>query len=402
MLTSDLVRARLVKGVLQPGYIDPDSKRILGRAEELIAIYSALEGLRQGQLDEALGDHLSEGGDLRVRQGLAKLLHDRCDFESELADNPAELRREVFLRAGRCHPVGTNPDGADRENVLREAADARGLEPEIAESGLYADLKEAQVLRSFDSIAPQPLLHRYNVALAQAVLFKASRVVVDIADNPPARYRQLFRYIKFYQLSFRADPLPTGGYRIELDGPMSLFRLVQRYGLNLAKFLPALLLLKNWRMEAQVQWGKQRRKGRLQLSADDGLVSHYKDRGAWVPDEQNWFAERFAQHGSDWELVTADRIVSLGGRGVLVPDYILRHPDGREALLEIVWTWRSTGIKNHARLLTKHGPPNLILAVSENLRVDEAELPPLPEGTIRFKKALRAASVVKMAERVGQ
>lgn len=402
MLTSDLIRARLAQGLVRPGYVDVDANRLRDRAEALIAIFAEHEGATQGQLDERLGDHLSEGGDLRVRQGLAKLLRDRCDFVSELTDDPVALRRALFLHAGERHPVGTDAAGEDRTDILRAVGAERDLSAGEVERGMYADLRDAQLLRRFDPIEPEALLQRYNLALAQGVLFKASRVTIDIADNPPARYRQLFRYIKFFQLSFRAEPRPDGGYRIVLDGPLSLFRLVQRYGLNLAKFLPALLLLRGWRLEAEVTWGAQRRRGRFVVSEEDGLVSHYKDRGAWVPEEQRWFEAGYEKLDSPWQIEPADRIVPLGGRGVLVPDYVLRHEDGREALLEIVWSWRSAGLKRHATLLGKHGPANLILAVSENLRVSQEELPPLPDGTIRFKKALRPSSVAKMAGIVGR
>ena len=125
-------------------------------------------------------------------------------------------------------------------------------------------------------------------------------------------------------------------------------------------------------------WGAQRRRGRFVLSEEDGLVSHYKDRGAWVPEEQRWFEAGYAKLDSPWRLESAERIVPLGGRGVLIPDYVLRHEDGREALLEIVWSWRSAGLKRHATLLGKHGPANLILAVSENLRVSQEGPPPAP------------------------
>lgn len=403
MLTLDLVRARLVDGIVRPGYVDADAARLRRHAEELTALFRSIHGGggSQGELDEALADYLSEGGDLKIRKGLAKLLRDRCTFAAGWTVPPDELRREVFLEAGRQHPVGTGRPG-DREQVLCAVAARHGVDAAALEGGLYADLRDAQRLTAFDEPAPGDLLRRYNLALAQGVLLRATRVRVEIAGCGAPRYRQLFRYVKFFQLSFSAEPLPASGYRIELDGPLSLFRLVQRYGLQLANFLPALLLVPDgWELEADVDWphGRERR-ARFRLSPQDGLRSHYRNTGVWRPEEQSWFAQRFRARKGDWSLVAARRVVSLGGKDVFVPDYVLRHADGREALLEIVWSWRRRGLDRHLELLAKHGPKNLVLAVSERLRVGEADTDRLPPGSVRFKQVLRPEAVEKAAELV--
>ena len=43
-------------------------------------------------------------------------------------------------------------------------------------------------------------LDRYNVALAQAVLLRSTRVRVAFRGEPPQRYRQLLRAVKFHRL----------------------------------------------------------------------------------------------------------------------------------------------------------------------------------------------------------
>ena len=405
MLTSDLVRARVVKGVVRPSYLEPKTERLRAHAQELLALFDAQVGATQGALDEALADHLSEGGDLKIRRGLAKLLRDRCTLTPTVADaDPRELRRAVFLAAGARHPVGAGLEPDDRAEVLAEVAAQHALSPEALEHGLYADLKEAHRLDEFRKLEVEALLYRYNVALAQGVLLRASEVRVDIGKNKPARYRQLFRFIKFYQLSFTTEPRREGGYRITLDGPLSLFRLVQRYGLRLAQWLPALLLCEGWRLEADVAWQEgAHRHVRFELEPDRRLRSHYRDTGVWTSEEETWFAKRFrARKNSRWSLRRAAHITSLGGEDVLVPDYILRHEDGRKALLEIIWSWRKGGLDRHLRHLATHGPPNLVLALSDKLRVGEEDVRQLPAATVRFKQVLRPKAVEDAAEGVAR
>jgi len=50
--------------------------------------------------------------------------------------------------------------------------------------------------------------------------------------------------------------------------------------------------------------------------------------------------------------------------------------------------------------LAKHGPPNLVLAVSDAHRLGEEDAMRLPESVIRFKQVLRPKAVEDAAEKV--
>ena len=59
-------------------------------------------------------------------------------------------------------------------------------------------------------------------------------------------------------------------YQLHLDGPMSLFTATQKYGLQLAFFLPALLHCHDFELKADLRWGAQRKPKRccLKISVD--------------------------------------------------------------------------------------------------------------------------------------
>ncbi len=69
------------------------------------------------------------------------------------------------------------------------------------------------------------------------------------------------------------DALATSTYRITFTGPASVLRETRRYGVNFARFLPALLACKGWRMEAVVRtpW---KTPAKLALSEADRFTSH--------------------------------------------------------------------------------------------------------------------------------
>src|SRR5690606_28336445 len=114
------------------------------------------------------------------------------------------------------------------------------------EDGLFADLSEAERLTSADLPAPGELLHRYNLALAQAVLYRAREVEVRLIAPTAKRARQLIRWVKFHRLMHEARQ-DGDDWVLTLDGPISLLRQTSRYGLQLALFLDALCLVERWR-----------------------------------------------------------------------------------------------------------------------------------------------------------
>ena len=85
------------------------------------------------------------------------------------------------------------------------------------------------------------------------------------------------------------------GYLIHLDGPLSLFSATTKYGMQMANFLPAILLCQDYRLNAEILWGPKREIRTFHLDQNDGLVSHYHDTGTYIPAEVTAFAERFRQ-----------------------------------------------------------------------------------------------------------
>ena len=98
------------------------------------------------------------------------------------------------------------------------------------------------------------------------------RVVVEVGGASIGAYRQLFARLKFRRLLYRLHGLADGGYRIEIDGPMSLFRGVTKYGLQLALMLPALRECGRWTLRAEVLWGKER-EALVFVTGGDGPVA---------------------------------------------------------------------------------------------------------------------------------
>jgi predicted nuclease of restriction endonuclease-like RecB superfamily len=271
-------------------------------------------------------------------------------------------------------------------------------EPATVEASLFADLKSEQRLTKFRDTTPQRLLERYNVALAQAILLRSTGLDIVIRGETPARYRQLLRQIKFRRLICDVEMVKANTYRLHLDGPLSLFSATQKYGFQLALFLPTLLLCSDFELTAKLRWGPERKEKKFILSAKDGLVSHEADTGVYVPPEVAMFVEMFRKKIADWEISEEVEIIPLG-KSFWIPDYRLVHrATGRCVLLDILGFWRRSSVERHLALLREHADRPYVLALSEQLNVEEDTLAALPDHVVRFRNMPLPEEVAKRAE----
>ena len=370
MLTGELIRTKTVKKQIVPSFISTTSARHVARAEELVALMSrALEsGWTRGQLGQAITEICSVDVDHKITKGMAKLLMDKGTFETQSPQPPAELRWTVFHEAARRGPLalGENTEGRlTAEDVLRDVAERLGCDASDVMGGMYADLKDHQVLSAAKLPKPEAHVHRYNTALVQAILlmFRARTVGNDI--------------------------------EVEIDGPQSLLSLSTRYGMQLANFFPAILLQTgDWTLEAALLWGRKRKfKKVMLLDSTMGLQSHYRDTGTWTSRAETWFLERFDQLDHGWTVGPGEPM-TLGGQQMMVPDLTFKK-DGRVAHLDIVGFWRASHLKDHLAAL----PANVIVAVSSKLKGEKAALPTsMAASVIRFSEVIPAGKVLAALE----
>ncbi len=421
MLTSRLAKVRFHKSSAIPYYLNTEDETWLQTATQMLELYRNSAGRTRGEIDQEWKDAFGDLTNPLQHQGLAKLLEDRCEFEMASGRPPEEMRAKVFAAAAEHRKAkaaawakqtsnekeafDSGPDAVatvrpiefDRETVIRSLSEDLDAPQEAIEATLYADLRSEQRLTSFKDITPQRLLERYNVALAQAVLFKASEVNVVIQDEPPQRYRQLLRLLKFHRLIGEFDRVDDNTFWLKIDGPLSLFSATQKYGLQLALFLPALLKCKNFEVKAELRWGPKRLPKQFRLTSDDGLVSHHVDSGMYVPPELAMFAQLFANKIDEWEISQETELLPLG-QSFWVPDYQLIHKQSGEIVyLEVLGFWRKSSLEKHLARLREHLSSPFLLAISTQLKVDDDDLADLSNHVLRFREMPLPKDVAKAA-----
>ena len=392
MLTGNLVRVRFSKQRAIPLYLDRANPEWLEVAESLLLIFREGVGRTRGEVDAEIDEMLGEGLATLAHRGLAKILEDRAEFEV-VADVPPDSLREKVFTAAAAHRKALIVEGQAkhpfrRDMVLDQVAADLKMTPEQVAGAMFADLRDENRLLSFDqSIDALRLIDRYNVSLAQSILLRSVRVEAEVRHAKPSRYRQLFRNLKFHRLLYTVEGTMKDGYTFHIDGPLSLFSATNKYGMQMALFLPALLLCDDFRLDAELRWGPKREPRTFHIEAKDGLVSHYADTGTYIPAELTAWLDRFRQVAPHWEVVETTDVIDLGREGTWIPDYKFIHKaSGLDVLVEIVGFWKRSSLERLLRLLPKHGPERYLLAISEKFKVDEEALGELTGPVLRFRE----------------
>jgi uncharacterized protein len=117
-----------------------------------------------------------------------------------------------------------------------------------------------------------------------------------------------------------------------------------------------------------------------------------------LPPEIGMFVELFRQKIAAWDISDESDLVLLGDR-FWVPDFQLTHrASGKMVLLDLFGFWRRSGIERHLELLRSHADRPYLVALSNQLKVDEAELDALPEHVLRFRSMPLPEEVARRAE----
>ncbi|MEA5468788.1 DUF790 family protein [Spirulina sp. 06S082] len=402
MLPTDLLSYRMNGEAIAPKRLNLDANAIALAAEQIECFQNCL-GKTQGELDRQLRDLEGDSPDYRVKRGLAHLLRNSFStFEIVSPLEPQLLRQRVFSHAAATPPLpnNRNPSLESLSSILSKELNREVLPVEI-QKGLYADLQENRILTEFETPAPDTLLHRYNLSQVQGIFYRASEVTLNAHRNVPGEYKLLFRYLKLFQLMFYIEGDVEHGFTITLDGPTSLFKSSTRYGLAFAKMLPALLHVTKWSLKAVLQhkdfYTGAKKKGVFELDDRCNLVTHYPPGKPYDSMIEESFAKRWEKTKTEWVLEREVNLIPIPG-SVMIPDFRLVHPDGKDYILEIVGYWRPEYLRKKFSQVRQSDVDNLILAISERLNLEKSgiKMEDVPAKVIWFKDKLSPKAVLEI------
>jgi predicted nuclease of restriction endonuclease-like RecB superfamily len=370
-------------------------RRAIGqtRAQVRNAARRALDGLRPDRVEPVV-----------------KLLDDVAAYEWPRAARWAERRVAAFEAAAARHPL---LDASAGVALLATVYTPSPADHAAAVACLYADYPEFHRLVAFPAdYTAEALRADYDLAQAQALLYSATRVTVEAGRD----FKHILRYARLARLLHRVERIAgkgagrdrlsaepgrqprrrprrrpaaavlaaEGGYRFVLDGPNSVLRRTRAYGVDFARFLAALVRLGDWRLGAEIELRRGWRPFTFMLTSADGLGAGATEPAEFDSSLEEAIARKFGREREGWRLVREGAVLDLDG-SLLVPDFLFRHRDGTEALLEIVGYWTPEYLADKLHKLSRVRGVNLIVAVPRRLAVRAGRL---PAAVLPFKRRL--------------
>lgn len=338
---------------------DPD---LLTAAESVLAIFRSSTGkCTRGEITEQLASVTATED---RAEAFVKLAEGLCTFAGCAEMDYPALRAKLFSASGQMIQHAGSPEEL-REKIAQQTGLAAFLQQDI-----YGDLPENQRLVSFRDITATELLERYNTAQVQGLLMTAKSLQIRADHADPAELRRLFKYLKFFRLlaEIRQD---GPAYIIRISGPLAIFSNTRKYALQLAAFFPAVLLLKKWKLTAEIEW--KNRSLQLILDEKSNLRSHYRNFSAYVPEEIAMFHRLFREKIKDWSIVGETPVLTAPDGESFFPDLSFREETSDRVIhLELFHRWHKHQLESRLAYLAEHDNIPLLLGIDRSIADENA------------------------------
>lgn len=183
-------------------------------------------------------------------------------------------------------------------------------------------------------------------------------------------------------------------YRVIVDGPISIFKMTDRYGNSFASLLEEIVTSDEWSISAQII--SKDRKRIYAFNLKSGIVDlPARTHKIYDSAVEERFASSFCRLTNEWKLVREPEPL-IAGRYVMIPDFCFCKGE-MKVFLEIIGFWTKEYIeKKLSKLEAVHGV-KMIIAADESLSLSKiSEMP----GVIFYSKAVPVGPIMRMLEEV--
>jgi predicted nuclease of restriction endonuclease-like RecB superfamily len=360
---------------------------------------------RKGLLRERVTLLESQYADYKLVRGFYTLLERRCVFSrvgsiiarsiSNNARNnnnkatatvdPIVIRRHLFQESSKRGFALTD---FERQEIIRTIASRMTISADDLEDNMWSDLDENMVLEQFDTLSPEQLIAWYNLSLMQTLLFNCTKL--EFCVHGGSNWKRVLRNVKrlglMYNLQYQKQPKinsqPDGNrsystnivadcystmeensaaINCSVDGPLSIFKLTDRYGTSIAKLLPSIVSTETWSLKAWIMkktmssgkkiyefevsnieapslagapyYDRENNNDKEGFFAFTGIPTPYFDSNV-----EEKFASKFEQFANGWKLIREpDPLIASNGKA-LIADFMFEKY-GRRIYLEIIGFW---------------------------------------------------------------
>ncbi len=399
MLSGPLNLSRFRNGIATPFFLEIDKKNLAITAN-LVELFENSVERKRFEIDDEIKSFYTEKINPKVIQGMAKILFKRGDFSDFGNDDPATVRKNLFSVSAHYWKQkaksGTALDD-HKQSVLISAGIEQKQAYDETDSWLFGDISNNQKLIAFKPIQAEKLIHRFNIEQVQGLLLHCENLELNLTMKKEKAFRQVMQMLKFYQLMFEVVEAGENQITLKIDGPASILENAKTYGMEIANFFPAILLLdSSWQLTAKLKIPRRHRKFKLELSDQHAYKTFYRKTGIWNHEKVLNLIDRVNEKYVD-QLVaeTGNLLIPLSGNRYLIPDIILKDKEGQKTL-QVEWFhyMSETRIKQIGRIAGEL-PENYLIAIKGKKSHLKKLVNRLGNQLLVFSKDLTAPALFK-------
>ncbi len=406
MLSSELLRTKISRGKITPLFCTANfgNGTDYELANKLIVFFTNAQKDRQckGKLLQKMGLLESEY-DYKLVRGFFALLERRSVFgrlnTSSSIATPILIRQKLFEEASK---QGLALSDSQRQDIIQKIANQMHISSENIETIMWSDKDENLILTQFDTINPKDLILWYNLSLFQTLLFKCTRLEFYVKGG--LYWKQVLRNVKRYGLMYNLEYNHSGNnsdddsIKCILEGPLSLFKMTDRYGTSMAKLLPSIVGTPTWKISGSIvkktddgqkiysfELSNESTKEFLRSTIDptyqnDG-VNVGNDDYVYDSSTEAAFTKKFYQHFDQndkfgWKISREPDPLVADGKA-MIPDFLFER-FGRKVYFEIVGFWTKEYLERKASKLkvlfdNNHKNVDLLVAINSELACSQIE-----------------------------
>jgi predicted nuclease of restriction endonuclease-like RecB superfamily len=456
MLAAPLLRAIVRKGTIAPLFCTQEKEFELARR----MIEEFKESNRNYEKKSKLNDRISaiesSYDDYKLVRGFYALLERRCTFSNSstvvmdsennktknaqkiddkadimrraksitttpITNGPITIRRMLFEESSKRGFALTD---FERNEIIKSVAEKLHVaSSDDIVKAMWSDLEDNLIFNDFEPIDVQTLIGWYNLSLVQTLLFNSTKMDFYVAGG--TNWKHVLRNVKrlglMYYLENRTLPNRnsydnnTATLVCSLEGPLSLFKLTDRYGTSIAKLLPSIIFSSDdWSIDAWVvrktmmqgkklyQFRMSSNNDEIPFLADPFYVKRNNDNSAYTRmtattirstlSFSNYFdsivEEKFARKFEEvvanvtgWKLIREPDPLIVSGGKAFIPDFVFEKY-GKRVYMEIVGFWTPEYLERKLRKLADiiktcsgvDAVVDLFIAINEELAASEKSL----------------------------
>jgi predicted nuclease of restriction endonuclease-like RecB superfamily len=398
MLPTELLRVRVSGKMnqIRPIFYDYEKNNELSLSSKVIKMFEemAKKKLTKANVDENLSRIEAKYTDYKLVRGICQLLEQRCVYESPSKTfsesrnnntiNATYLRRKIFEESSRIgYPVTEN----ERKRILQKVALENNLTIDELELAMWNDLDKNKYLKNFDTLSPLQLVVWYNISILQTLLLNCVKLEFSVYGG--FNWKKILRKIKQLGLMYflyhesnsdsesinqtKNEDMVLNGKKNKrvictVDGPLSILRMTDRYGLAMAKLIPLIIFTEIWSIDAVIlrkSISGVKKSYRFQLSNKDKDLPLFDASSIHLESELNSetnvsfnkysednfdsnvekiFMDKFLKFCTGWKLTREPDPLILSDGKAFIADFAFEKY-GIKVYLEIVGFWTNEYLK---------------------------------------------------------